>query len=1030
MLDEVRELVPTDRERRAGRIEGSAGRRTTTASPVAPSPGRASLGDRVRQFGREMDPRTFGSPYGARPIVMIILLAVAGGLDDGVFLTLGPEIREEFGVSLVQITTVGVAIDVARQLFAPVLGYLADRVHRVRLLAVGQIVSNLISATSASAPTFGSLQAIRFAAGAASSVYEPVMFPLVADWYPQESRVRAFGALGVATRVASVVSPVIVGGTALVFGWRTAVLVLALLATVLSFGFFTLPNPRRGELDRRRAGLDEEAAATEPPPMSWGEAWRAAGSVVTVRRIWYATPFLGVGGTGLNFLLSNYYYTQLGLNAFVRGALVAAQAVAGIVALAVFGSTADRLVQSRPSLIMTLFAVANGIVVVPILLVVVFPVLPVAIVLGLVVGMLTSLLGPALAATLSLVISSRLRGLGMQTFKPWSVLGQVLTIPAVAIADQFGLVTGIFSLSLVFVIGAVIMGSAASGIQADIRAAVAASVADEESRRAKAEGRTKLLVVRDLDVAYSGSTVLFGVDLDVEDGELIALVGTNGAGKSTLLRAVAGVQQASNGAIFLDGVDITHRPPEENARDGVVFVPGGRAVFPSLTVTENLRTAGFLLRDEPGATASAIEEVYGLFPILRDRAEEVAGNLSGGEQQMLAIGQAFLMRPRLLMIDELSLGLAPAVVERLLEVVRAVHARGTTVILVEQSLNVALTIARRAVFLDRGRVQFDGPVDELLGRGDLVRAVFLAGGGSGSTGVARRRPAAGLSQVDRVLDVEGVSVHFGGVTALNGAKVHVDAGQVVGVIGPNGAGKTTMFDVISGFVRPDAGRVEIAGTDVAGLGPDARARLGLARSFQNARLFPSMTVRDNIAVALETQLAVRSALASAAWAPQVRRSERRIRRRVDHLVGLFGLEPFAEKFLGELSTGTRRIVDIACITAMEPKLLLLDEPSSGLAQAETEALAPVIRRLARDTGCGVLVIEHDLPLVSALADRLIAMELGRPIAEGAPESVIANRAVVDAYLGADPSVIERSGPLTTALHAAGLLAGTTTEKVP
>ena len=161
---------------------------------------------------------------------------------------------------------------------------------------------------------------------------------------------------------------------------------------------------------------------------------------------------------------------------------------------------------------------------------------------------------------------------------------------------------------------------------------------------------------------------------------------------------------------------------------------------------------------------------------------------------------------------------------------------------------------------------------------------------------------------------------------------------------------------------------------------------------------------------------------AAAWTPAVRRSERRVRRRVDALIDLFQLDAYAGKFAGELSTGTRRMVDMACIMAAEPRLLLLDEPSSGLAQAEVEVLGPTVRRLARETGCGVLVIEHDLPLITGLADRLCAMELGRVIAEGRPDAVIADPEVVRAYLGASQTTIERSGSsLSAALASAGII---------
>jgi branched-chain amino acid transport system ATP-binding protein len=298
--------------------------------------------------------------------------------------------------------------------------------------------------------------------------------------------------------------------------------------------------------------------------------------------------------------------------------------------------------------------------------------------------------------------------------------------------------------------------------------------------------------------------------------------------------------------------------------------------------------------------------------------------------------------------------------------------------------------------------------------------VFLSGTGGGSVHRARRRPVADRA-TETALTVDDVHVSFGGVSALDGAGVRVRAGEVVGIIGPNGAGKTTLFDVISGYVRPDSGTVRIDAVEVGGLGPDARARLGLARSFQNARLFPSITVREVIAVALERHLANRSTLAEAAWLPRARRSERRAARRVEWLIDLLNLEDYADKFVGELSTGSRRMVDLACIMATEPRILLLDEPSSGLAQAEIEALGPVVRRLVADTGCGVLLIEHDIPLVTGVADRLVAMEAGRAIADGSPDEVVTHPRVIAAYLGASRSVISRSGALFhDVLAAAGI----------
>ena len=226
--------------------------------------------------------------------------------------------------------------------------------------------------------------------------------------------------------------------------------------------------------------------------------------------------------------------------------------------------------------------------------------------------------------------------------------------------------------------------------------------------------------------------VLFGVDLDVAEGEIIALLGTNGAGKSTLLKAISGVAQADRGAVVFDGRDITHAPPEEIAPLGIAQVPGGQGVFPSLTVAENLRAAGWMLpQGRQSCAAPGSRRRSSCSPILRSALDDPAADLSGGQQQMLALAMAFLSEPKLLMIDELSLGLAPVVVEQLLDVVRRLRDRGTTIILVEQSVNVALTVADTAYFMEKGEIRFHGPTAELLERPDVLRSVFFQGAAAG-----------------------------------------------------------------------------------------------------------------------------------------------------------------------------------------------------------------------------------------------------------------------------------------------------------
>ncbi|MDX6265464.1 MAG: branched-chain amino acid transport system ATP-binding protein livF, partial [Frankiales bacterium] len=467
-------------------------------------------------------------------------------------------------------------------------------------------------------------------------------------------------------------------------------------------------------------------------------------------------------------------------------------------------------------------------------------------------------------------------------------------------------------------------------------------------------------------------------------------------------------------AVFLDGRDVTHTPPHELASFGVVQMPGGKGVFPALTVAENLRTAGWL--DEDGF-AERLEQVYALFPALRERSRQLAGTLSGGEQQMVALGQALIMRPKILLIDELSLGLAPTIVEQLLQALEAIRDAGTTVILVEQSVNLALTVADRAVFMEKGEIRFSGPTAELMRRPDILRSVYLKGTAPGSA-PARTQPRATATALAPgravVLSVRDVRVSYGGVAALAGASVEVEAAEIVGIVGPNGAGKTTLFDVVSGFVSPTSGSVAVAGTDVTGLRPDERAKLGLARSFQDARLFSSLTVVENIQVAMERHAAAAaSAAMSALWLPQVRSAERRMRRRAEGLIELLGLGAFRDKFVSELSTGSRRIVDLACVMATDPELLLLDEPSSGIAQAEAEELGPLLTRLRSEVGCGLLVIEHDIRLLGSIADRLVGMVRGETIVSGSVDDVLGDPLLVAAYLGTSERVLARSGQLVT-----------------
>ncbi len=224
-----------------------------------------------------------------------------------------------------------------------------------------------------------------------------------------------------------------------------------------------------------------------------------------------------------------------------------------------------------------------------------------------------------------------------------------------------------------------------------------------------------MLQVANIDFSYGPVQVLFDVNFEIFRGECVALLGTNGAGKSTILRVISGLEVPERGVTRLNGRNITFVAPEQRVRHGIVQLPGGKGVFPSLTVMQNLGVASRLRGGTPAEIEARIEEVLELFPELAERRKQLARSLSGGQQQMLALARVLMQEPEILLIDELSLGLAPVVVQRMLELVDRLKARGQTMIIVEQSLNVALAISDRAIFLEKGEVKFEGNAQELHG---------------------------------------------------------------------------------------------------------------------------------------------------------------------------------------------------------------------------------------------------------------------------------------------------------------------------
>lgn len=949
-----------------------------------------------------LDPRHIVGSHPFVPLLVLFGLNAVDELDRSAFAVLAPNIRDAFGLSLAGITSLIVVIIPVALIIELPIAWLADRRRRTKMAAGGGFIWAGFAALTGLAPTLAVLVIARMGS-ASGKTLNSTHNSLIADYYPTEHRARAFYFHRLADPIGKFVAPLAAGLLAAFLGWRAPFLLLAIPSVVVAFFALRLVEPARGRFERLAAGADDETAGIDDDPATFREAWRTVMRQRTARRIYLSMPFLSASVVGIAIILSLFYEEVYGVQEAGRGVIFAIAepfGVAGLVLGAIFLQGAITKTPGRAFQMIGLAGILSagclaGVALSPnVVVAVVFQ-----IVLAVVVGALT----PGIYAVISLVLPPNMRTQGFAMTNIFILIGLPVVPVIGGIGDELGLRTALLFLLPVLVAGGLVLASAGRFVEDDIRRVNETARANAE-RRAAGPSDTPLLRMSGVDLSYGQTQVLFGVDLEVRRGEMLALLGTNGAGKSTVLKAISGLAPTTSGSVFFDGQDITGLDANATFARGIAQVPGGRGVFPTLSVAENLRIAGWSRRSDRAALDAATERVLGWFPVLRDRWDTPAGNLSGGEQQMLSIGQAFLSEPELLMIDELSLGLAPAIVERLLDIVREVHANGTTVILVEQSVHVALKLAERAVFMEKGEIRFEGPTAELLERDDILRSVYLKGTKASTasvpaTPVARERTVGS----DVVLSCQGLSKGYGGVRAVSGVDLEVFDGELLGIIGPNGAGKTTLFDLLTGFTIPDEGTVLLKGVDVSDWPAHRRAVDGLGRTFQDARLWSSMTVHEALVLSCERSLESRDLASALLVTPAQRLSEASAAARADELIELVGLGSFAGKFISELSTGSRRMVEVASLLANEPDVILLDEPSSGIAQREAEALGPVLLDVRETLGASLVVIEHDMALLSSIADRFLALDTGRYVTDGAPEDVLEHPLVVASYLGDSPT---------------------------
>jgi ABC-type branched-subunit amino acid transport system ATPase component/sugar phosphate permease len=675
---------------------------------------------------------------GATTLVAVGTARVVDAFDNTAVAVLAPDIKASLGVSDAVMGAIGGAFGVLFLLGSIPVSTLADR-HPRRLVAAASMAlwSVVVAATAVVQNAFW-LFVARLGTGVSQSYALPVNAPLLIDTYPIPARSRVFAAYGSFEIGGRVLAPLFAGGVAgLVAGpdsWRWVFVVAALLGLPVVVGLLRIREPRRGR-NEMQAVLGRELDEDEGElPISVGVAFERLRKIRSFSFFLAGMSALGFALFSIPLFLNLYLEDDLGLSAWERGLFGSLVALPGVAALAVAGPRADRLFRRSPAAAVAFVgALIGGFGV----LIVAGLYLPGVVLLGIFYAAGGAMAQAAFVTIVSLmasVIPYRLRSrgtamVGVYVFLFGGFFGAVLTG---LLTDPLGR-RGALALIVLpsTLIGGALIAHGARHVRRDISLCV--EELQEEQREAQRlrsagggdGGPTPAIQVRNLDFSYGPVQVLFGVDLDVLPGETVALLGTNGAGKSTLLRVISGLGVASRGVVRLHGRTITYCDPELRARIGIVQLMGGNAVFGSLSVGENLRMAGF--RYDGAELERRVAAAFARFPDLERRRRAAARDLSGGQQQMLALAMALVPEPEVLVIDELSLGLAPVMVQELLATVRELRAEGLTMIVVEQSLNVALAVADRAVFMEKGQIRFDGPARELVERDDLARAVFLGG---------------------------------------------------------------------------------------------------------------------------------------------------------------------------------------------------------------------------------------------------------------------------------------------------------------
>jgi ABC-type branched-subunit amino acid transport system ATPase component/sugar phosphate permease len=725
-------LAATVLDEEAKRQEEQAARSAVTILPDDLLPG---VGERAMPLQEAM--RAGGSSM----VVILALITIAEQFERAAGGVLAPDIQATLNVSDTTLIGISAFGGVALVLGAVPLAWLADRMSRVRIVWISTFGWAGATALGGMVVNPFQLFCARVGIGFGQAYSVPVFASLLTDTYPIQGRARVYALYWLSQPIGLLFGPFIAGVIADAAGgpegWRVTYLALATIPVLLAFvSLALLREPARGRYEQELV-LGEVLAPTTSRtelPVSMSTAYQRMKKIKTFYFICSGIGVLGFALVAvpvqLGLLLKNVY----GYEAYTRGWMLSLTALASLVAIPIAGLTYDRLFRRNPVLVVRLagsFIVAYGIA----LLVGVRMKDPALLLIGVAVASAcTSAAFVSVGPIVGAVAPYRMRTQAFALIPVFIFLmgGFFGGILAGALSDAHGQRTALTVVAPVAgTIGGALFVYGSRYLKRDISLAVEELLEEqaELTRMSANPDDIPVLQVHNLDFSYGPVQVLFDVGFEVRRGEVVALLGTNGAGKSTLLRAVSGLGIPDRGVIRLNGRTLTYVEPEVRFRQGIVQLRGGAGVFGELSVGENLHTALLSSRLPRPVREERIDRVLTTFPALSDRRPVLARDLSGGQQQMLALGMALVHEPEILLIDELSLGLAPLVVEELLGVVRDLKAAGQTMIVVEQSLNVALAFADRALFMEKGHIRFEGPAQELAERDDLVRAVFLGAEG-------------------------------------------------------------------------------------------------------------------------------------------------------------------------------------------------------------------------------------------------------------------------------------------------------------